>query len=97
MKIQLLCKSNLTWCYCWNNFPIGVRGARLHSRRTEGESRLQGRIIIAFPCFVLNVKSKGQRRPTDGEKVGGLAAVALTIGEENVKGTDGGVDGAAGS
>lgn len=35
--------------------------------------------------------------PDDGEKDGGLAAVALTIGEENVKGTDGGVDGAAGS
>lgn len=33
-------------------------------------------------------------RLTDGEKDGGLAAVALTIGEENVKGTDGGVDGA---
>lgn len=32
----------------------------------------------------------------DGEKDGGLAAVALTMGEENVKGTDGGVDGAAG-
>lgn len=32
--------------------------------------------------------------PDDGEKDGGLAAVALTIGEENVKGTDGGVDGA---
>lgn len=40
---------------------------------------------------------KELRRPTDGEKDGGLAAVAFTIGEENVKGTDGGVDGAAGS
>lgn len=35
--------------------------------------------------------------PDDGEKDRGLAAVALTIGEENVKGTDGGVDGAAGT
>lgn len=34
--------------------------------------------------------------PADGEKVGGLAAVAFTIGEENVNGTDGGVDGATG-
>lgn len=29
---------------------------------------------------------------TDGENEGGLAAVALTIGEENVKGTQGGVE-----
>lgn len=29
--------------------------------------------------------------PAEGEKEGGLAAVALTIGEENVKGTQGGV------
>lgn len=35
--------------------------------------------------------------PDEGEKDGGLAAVAFTIGEENVKGTDGGVDGAASS
>lgn len=42
-------------------------------------------------------KVQNKHRLTDGEKDGGLAAVALTIGEENVKGTDGGVDGAAGS
>lgn len=30
--------------------------------------------------------------PADGENEGGLAAVALTIGEENVKGTQGGVE-----
>lgn len=37
------------------------------------------------------------QRLTDGEKDGGLAAVAMTIGEENVKGTDGGVDGTDGT
>lgn len=31
---------------------------------------------------------------TDGEKDGGLAAVAMTIGEEKVKGVEGGVEGA---
>lgn len=35
--------------------------------------------------------------PAEGEKEGGLAAVALTIGEENVKGTEGGDETAAGS
>lgn len=35
--------------------------------------------------------------PLVGEKEGGLAAVALTIGEENVKGTLGGVDATVGS
>lgn len=35
--------------------------------------------------------------PVVGEKEGGLAAVALTIGEENVNGTLGGVDATAGS
>lgn len=31
---------------------------------------------------------------TEGEKEGGLAVVALTIGEENVKGAQGGVEAA---
>lgn len=35
--------------------------------------------------------------PANGEKEGGLAAVALTIGEENVKGTQGGVEAVGGS
>lgn len=35
--------------------------------------------------------------PAEGEKEGGLAAVALTIGEENVKGTQGGVEAVGGS
>lgn len=35
--------------------------------------------------------------PAVGEKEGGLAAVALTIGEENVKGTQGGVEAVGGS
>lgn len=35
--------------------------------------------------------------PAEGEKEGGLAAVALTIGDENVKGTEGGEETAAGS
>lgn len=35
--------------------------------------------------------------PAEGEKEGGLAAVALTIGEENVKGTHGGVEAFGGS
>lgn len=35
--------------------------------------------------------------PSEGEKEGGLAAVALTIGEENVKGTQGGVEAIEGS
>lgn len=34
---------------------------------------------------------------TDGEKDGGLAAVALTIGEAKVKGTEGGEEGTGGS
>lgn len=34
---------------------------------------------------------------TDGENDGGLAAVALTIGEAKVKGTEGGEEGAGGS
>lgn len=34
---------------------------------------------------------------TDGEKDGGLAAVALTMGEAKVKGTEGGEEGAGGS
>lgn len=34
---------------------------------------------------------------TEGENEGGLAAVALTIGEENVKGTQGGVEIVGGS
>lgn len=35
--------------------------------------------------------------PAEGENEGGLAAVALTIGEENVKGTHGGVEAFGGS
>lgn len=35
--------------------------------------------------------------PAEGEKEGGLAAVAFTIGEENVKGTQGGVEAVGGS
>lgn len=35
--------------------------------------------------------------PAEGEKEGGLVAVALTIGEENVKGTQGGVEAVGGS
>lgn len=35
--------------------------------------------------------------PAEGEKEGGLAAVALTIGEENVKGSQGGVEAIGGS
>lgn len=35
--------------------------------------------------------------PAEGEKEGGLAAVALTIGEENVNGTEGGVEAVGGS
>lgn len=35
--------------------------------------------------------------PAEGEKEGGLAAVALTMGEENVKGTQGGVEAFGGS
>lgn len=35
--------------------------------------------------------------PAEGEKEGGLAAVALTMGEENVKGTQGGVEAVGGS
>lgn len=35
--------------------------------------------------------------PAEGEKEGGLAAVALTIGEENVKGRQGGVEAVGGS
>lgn len=35
--------------------------------------------------------------PAEGEKEGGLAAVSLTIGEENVNGTQGGVDAFGGS
>lgn len=34
---------------------------------------------------------------TEGENEGGLEAVALTIGDENVKGTEGGVDAVSGS
>lgn len=34
---------------------------------------------------------------TEGLKEGGLAAVALTMGEENVKGTQGGVEAIGGS
>lgn len=34
---------------------------------------------------------------TEGENDGGLAAVALTMGEENVKGTQGGVEAGGGS
>lgn len=44
-----------------------------------------------FATGALNVN------PAEGEKEGGLAAVALTIGEENVKGTQGGVEAAGGS
>lgn len=35
--------------------------------------------------------------PAEGEKEGGLAAVAFTIGEENVKGTQRGVEAVGGS
>lgn len=35
--------------------------------------------------------------PADGEKEGGLEAVALTMGDENVKGTEGGVEAFCGS
>lgn len=36
-------------------------------------------------------------KPADGEKEGGLAAVAMTMGEEKVKGSQGGVDTVGGS
>lgn len=38
-----------------------------------------------------------KRLLTDEEKEAGLEAVALTIGEENVKGTEGGVEAFSGS
>lgn len=46
---------------------------------------------------IINVNYKSLQNKivlTEGEKEGGLAAVALTIGEENVKGSQGGVEAA---
>lgn len=55
--------------------------------------------MLFYICLFKSAKGvkRYKERRTDGEKDGGLAAVALTIGEENVKGTDGGVDGAGGA
>lgn len=49
---------------------------------------------IARPVFMTGALKV---KPEDGENDGGLAAVALTIGEAKVKGTEGGEEGAGGS
>lgn len=51
----------------------------------------------SYGCPNKSVIIKRRTVLTEGEKEGGLAAVALTIGEENVKGRQGGVEAVGGS
>lgn len=59
--------------------------------------------VMGVPSFPFDMEGPNfatgalKVNPAEGEKDGGLAAVALTIGDENVKGTEGGDETATGS
>lgn len=81
------------------SFPFDMEGPNIATGALKVNPAYKQKRTIINHSFLPNqlVIIKRPILLTEGEKEGGLAAVALTIGEENVKGTHGGVEAVGGS